>query len=65
MDSKRLKAELVLKGMSVTEFAKYLGMSSTTLYRKMTGKSMFTLAEVAKARKMFGNRVADAIFFEE
>ena len=34
MDEKRLKAELILKGMSMKDFAEHLGINSATLYRK-------------------------------
>jgi len=65
MDEKRLKAELILKGMSMKDFADYLGINSVTLYRKTHNQSSFTLEELKKAREIFDGDVMEAIFFAQ
>lgn len=63
MDEKKLKAELILKGMSMKDFADFLGINSATLYRKTHNQSSFTLEELKKAREIFGNEKMESIFF--
>lgn len=63
MDEKKLKAELILKGMKLEDFAEYLGINKVTLYRKMNGISDFNLSEIKKSRLLFGDQIAEAIFF--
>lgn len=63
MDEKKLKAELILKGMSMKDFADFLGINSATLYRKTHNQSSFTLEELKKAREIFGNEKMELIFF--
>ena len=38
-DKKQLEAELVLAGITRSNFAKDLGMNTSTLYKKMNGKT--------------------------
>lgn len=62
MDEKRLKAELILKGMSMKNFAEHLGINSATLYRKTHNQSSFTLEELKKAKEIFDGKVMEEIF---
>ena len=63
MDEKRLKAELILKGMNLEDYAKYLGINKVTLYRKIKGISDFNLPEIKKSIILFGDEITEAIFF--
>ena len=63
MDEKKLKAELILKGMKLEDYAQYLGINKSTLYRKIKGISDFSLPEIKKSMILFGNETAEKIFF--
>lgn len=63
MDEKKLKAELILKGMTMKDFAALLDINCATLYRKTHNQSSFTLEELKKAREIFDGEVMESIFF--
>lgn len=46
MDTRALMAQLVYKGYSTAKFAEILGISKTTMYRKLYGESEFTRGEI-------------------
>lgn len=52
-------------GMTQEAFASELGINQSTLFRKMTGESDFTRAEIQTAKSVLGLSMeeADAIFF--
>lgn len=54
-------------GFTLAEVAKKLGINETTLYRKSTGVSDFTRAELQELRVVLGLTAdeANAIFFGE
>ncbi|MBO5415139.1 MAG: DUF739 family protein [Clostridia bacterium] len=64
-DKKRLEAELVLQNISKAEFAKALGIDTSTLYKKMNGKSDWTLTEIRKTGEILGKDKINPIFFAE
>ena len=64
-DKKRLEAELVLQNISKAEFAKALGIDTSTLYKKMNGKSDWTLTEIRKMGEILGKDKINPIFFAE
>lgn len=64
-DKKRLEAELVLQNISKAEFAKALGIDTSTLYKKMNGKSDWTLTEIRKTGEILGKDKINTIFFAE
>lgn len=64
-DKKRLEAELVLQNISKAEFAKALGIDTSTLYKKMNGKSDWTLTEIRKTGEILGKDKMNPIFFAE
>lgn len=45
-DVKRLKAQLVLKGMTAKELAERLGMDESTFYRKMNADGAFSRQQI-------------------
>lgn len=47
-NKRAFKALLILKNKSMEDVAKFLGISRTTLYRKMNGESDFFLNEIQK-----------------
>jgi Response regulator containing CheY-like receiver, AAA-type ATPase, and DNA-binding domains len=51
------------KGVKLNALARFLGISPTTLYRKVTGKSDFTRAEIQKCCEFFGEKEMNCIFF--
>lgn len=61
-DNKKLKAELVLKGVSNTELAKKLKMNNSTLSKKMNGKSEWNLGEIQEIGKIIGSEKLSEIF---
>ena len=64
-DKKRLEAELGLQNISKAEFAKALGIDTSTLYKKMNGKSDWTLTEIRKTGEILGKDKINPIFFAE
>jgi len=53
------------RGVKLKAVAMAMGMSPSTLYRKATGKSDFTRAEIQKCCDFFGVRELNHIFFAE
>lgn len=49
-----LNARINSDGVSVREFAKQVGLSRTTLARKLSGESDFTLGEIAAISAALG-----------
>lgn len=48
MNTNLLKQKIGLKGKKMPKIANDLGISRTSLYRKLNGKSEFTRSEMAK-----------------
>lgn len=65
LDKEKLTGKIKEKGFTLENFAKELGINPATLYRKMTGESDFTRAEIQTAKTVLGLDVnaAEAIFF--
>lgn len=64
-DKKRLEAELVLQNIGKAEFAKSLGIDTSTLYKKMNGKSDWSLSEIRRTGEVLGKDKIEAIFFAD
>lgn len=64
-DEKRFRAQIVLRGMTVSEVAEKLGIDSATLYRKMSGKSDFFRGEIQKLCEILEIEDPASIFFAE
>ena len=66
MNAQRLKAAMVLRDFNVERLAKAIGISESTLYQKLGGKSDFTLTEVRAIEKtlVLDIKVSRAIFFD-
>lgn len=62
-DAKAMFEVLKEYGMQVQELAERLGISRTTLYRKVAGESDFTRKEIQKCRDIFGVAACERIFF--
>lgn len=62
-DEKRFKSALVLRGMTVSELAKELGLSSSTLYRKMHRNGDFTREEISMITLILDLEDPNDIFF--
>jgi predicted transcriptional regulator len=62
-DRKKFEITLFELGISKTELAKKLGISTVTLYRKMSGESDFFRNEIQIIRSLIGVDRAEAIFF--
>ncbi len=65
MRIRELMSELTYKNCNVAELAKALGLSKTSVYRKLSGKSDFTCSEIEKikARLDMSDEVLVKIFF--
>ncbi|MBN1051295.1 helix-turn-helix transcriptional regulator [Clostridium botulinum] len=62
-----LKAHMALKGKSINEIVDLLGISKSTIYRKLKGKSEFTRKEMLLLINFLniGNEEAANIFFDD
>lgn len=63
IDVKALKKLLIDKDKTMSGLALYLGISKTTLYRKLNGESDFYRGEMQKTREYLGEENIDFIFF--
>lgn len=64
-NKKLFLSTLILKNITIEEFAKIIGVSKTTLYRKINGISDFYREEIQKAKTVFTKDEIDSIFFAE
>lgn len=58
-------AQLARKGIKKNELAEYLGITYTSLYRKIEGDGKFTREEIAKIVKFLDIQDPVAIFFAD
>ena len=67
MNTNLLKAQIVLKGHTLTQVSSYLDVSKSSLYRKMYGENEFTRKEMMKLKHLLGlsNEIMMEIFFTE
>jgi predicted transcriptional regulator len=65
LDKQKLRASVVLAGLTMEDVAKSLNINVATLYRKMNGESDFTRGEVQTLRTVLkiDAETAEAIFF--
>ena len=52
MNTLKLKAAMVLKELTVDKICAEVGISTTSWWRKVTGKSQFTQKEICKLRQI-------------
>jgi len=64
-DKNRLKAQMVLVGISTKELAKRLGIDESTLYRKIQNDGSFTRSEINQMIEILGIENPNEIFFAE
>lgn len=67
MGKNKLKAEIIRNNITIKEFAKRLGISTTTLWRKINDPSRFTGADIEATINILnldGSQVMD-IFFDK
>ncbi len=62
-DKKKLEAELILADITRASLAKELGIDKSTLYKKMNGKTEWTLSEIQKIGDVLGGEKIHTIFF--
>jgi transcriptional regulator with XRE-family HTH domain len=68
MNSKALRAELILKGKKTDEIAIEIGISKSAFYRKLKGKSSFTQKEICKlgeALDISNDKIMEIFFAEK
>ena len=67
MNTNLLKAQIVLKGHTLTQVSCYLDVSKSALYRKMYGENEFTRKEMMQLKHLLGlsNEIMMEIFFNE
>lgn len=65
INSKLLKSQMILKGISGKAFAEAQGWSPTTAYRKINGRVAFTAPEIQVCIKFLAldSGIASEIFF--
>lgn len=65
MNGNLLKAKIVEKGLSVTEFAGRINMDRSSLYRKLSNSQKMTIGEVVRIKEALEmtNEEANNIFF--
>lgn len=62
-DSKRLKAELIIRGKSYSDLADYLELSKSAVSKKVNGKTEWTLSELRAIGGLIGHEAMNEIFF--
>jgi len=63
IDRKKIELLLIEQGKSKSEWAEYLGVSKSTLYRKLNGESDFFRGEIQKSCQFFGIEDMTTYFF--
>jgi len=67
IDIKQLKAEMLIKDIRVPGLAREIGIDKVTFYRKLSGKSEFTISEIYRIIEIL--KIPDekviAIFFKK
>lgn len=65
MNSKALRAQMILKSKSVNDIVIALGISKSAFYRKLSGKSEFDRKEICSLMEILqiNNEEAIKIFF--
>lgn len=53
----KLRAEMVLKRVDVSEIAKHLKLHKQSIYAKFTGRQTITLEEAIKIKKFIGSEL--------
>ena len=61
---RKFKAAIALSGLNIQEIAKRMGISTPTLYRKMSGESDFYRNEMLDFCKIVGTKDLMGIFFD-
>lgn len=64
-DRKKLQAQMVLKGINGSDLAKKIGISESTLYRKMGNNGDFSRKEIAKIISILEIENPEDIFFAD
>lgn len=66
VNGNKLKAKIVEKGLSVTDFASLINMDRSSLYRKLSNSQRITIGEAMciKEALELTNEEACAIFFD-
>lgn len=66
MNARKLKAQIMIKGLSIDDVCTRLQISRTAWFRKIAGTTQFTLREVAILRAMLDldENMLEDIFFE-
>lgn len=64
-DKKQFDIALVSANMSRTGVARALNINTSTLYKKATGKSEWTLSEITRVGELVGKEKIATIFFAE
>ena len=67
IDTRLLKAQMVLRGVSTDDLAEAEGWSKSTAYRKINGSVAFTVPEmqIAVAKLLIDDKTAEQIFFSQ
>lgn len=68
MNANKLKAEMVLKDLSIPKMAAKLGIGKKALYQKMKGETQFTLIEIRAICDLLdikGDKILDIFFNKE
>lgn len=62
-DKDKLQEAIKKAGMTAKEFAAYIGIDESTLYRKINDNGRFNREEISKAADLIGPENTIAIFF--
>ena len=63
MDTSKLRSIMEEKQISVQELSVFIGVSVSTLYKRLAGKSEFTKREIDSICKFFHISSPESIFF--
>lgn len=68
IDIKLLKAEMIMRDIKIPELARKIGIDKGTFYRKISGKSEFTISEIYKIidiLKIPNEKIVDIFFTQK
>lgn len=66
MNGNKLKAKIIERGLSVTDFAAKIEMDRSSLYRKLSNAERITIGEATRIKEALDmtSEEASAIFFD-
>lgn len=54
MDANKLKAKMIINGLTIATTAELMGVNKSTLYRKLSGRKKLTISDAVLLKDLLG-----------